>query len=165
MILKRKLPSKDVEPNQNDSTHGSKGYSVRVYGILLNEKKQVLLLQLPEKYGADFGGGCWSLPGGKLEFGEPLLQTLSREILEETGLQNIDIAPSPIAANQWGTEESKRVGVFYLATTKDETFCLSEEHQDGGWFDLEDAKEMMFYQEELKQALLFATIENKKAPK
>jgi len=37
------------------------------------------------------GLGLWSLPGGRVEFGEPLEIALRREVMEETGLQ-IDIA-------------------------------------------------------------------------
>jgi len=37
------------------------------------------------------GLGLWSLPGGRVEFGESLEIALRREVMEETGLQ-IDIA-------------------------------------------------------------------------
>ena len=35
--------------------------------------------------------GCWDLPGGGLQPGEPMIQALTREIREETGLTEIRV--------------------------------------------------------------------------
>jgi ADP-ribose pyrophosphatase YjhB (NUDIX family) len=32
------------------------------------------------------GAGTWSVPGGRVEFGETLRETVAREVLEETGI-------------------------------------------------------------------------------
>ncbi|HYF92758.1 MAG TPA: NUDIX hydrolase [Symbiobacteriaceae bacterium] len=52
-----------------------------VGAVLLNEKGQVLLVRNRGHYRPH-----WSLPKGSCEEGEPLLQTMGREVLEETGL-------------------------------------------------------------------------------
>ena len=54
-------------------------FNVRVYGILLNEKKQVLVSDeyIRGKYYTKF-------PGGGLEFGEGTIDCLIREFKEET---------------------------------------------------------------------------------
>jgi ADP-ribose pyrophosphatase YjhB (NUDIX family) len=36
--------------------------------------------------GAAPGAGKWSVPGGRVEFGETLHETVAREVLEETGI-------------------------------------------------------------------------------
>ena len=53
-------------------------FNVRVYGLLINEKGQVLLSD-EEEYGFRFS----KFPGGGLEFGEGLIDALKREFLEE----------------------------------------------------------------------------------
>ena len=56
-------------------------FNIRVYGILLNEKKQVLVSD-------EFIRGNYytKFPGGGLEFGEGLRDCLKREFEEEMGL-------------------------------------------------------------------------------
>ncbi len=58
---------------------------VRVCGILI-EQNQILLAK---HVGIGEEGLLWSPPGGGIEFGETIEQTLKREFLEETGL-NVD---------------------------------------------------------------------------
>jgi len=53
---------------------------VRVTGILIEEEKLLLVEQDVTN------SRNWSLPGGRLEFGETIEQCLIREIKEETGL-------------------------------------------------------------------------------
>jgi mutator protein MutT len=53
-----------------------------VSGIVFNNQKQVLLIQRNQPPAM----GLWSIPGGKLEAGESLLEACHREIKEETGL-------------------------------------------------------------------------------
>ncbi|MBV8252246.1 MAG: NUDIX domain-containing protein [Chitinophaga sp.] len=56
------------------------GFNVRVYGIMINEKKQVLV---SDEYIR--GGYYTKFPGGGLEFGEGTLECIVREWQEELG--------------------------------------------------------------------------------
>lgn len=57
-------------------------FNIRVYGILINEKKQVLVAD-------EFirGGKYTKFPGGGLEFGEGTRDCLKRELKEELGIE------------------------------------------------------------------------------
>jgi 8-oxo-dGTP diphosphatase len=57
-------------------------FNIRVYGILINEKKQVLVAD-------EFirGGYYTKFPGGGLEFGEGTRECLQREFMEEMNLK------------------------------------------------------------------------------
>jgi len=56
-------------------------FNIRVYGILVNDKKQVLV---SDEYIR--GGYYTKFPGGGLEFGEGTRECLKRELKEELGI-------------------------------------------------------------------------------
>ena len=60
-------------------------HTIRVYGILINEKKQVLISD-------EFIRGAYytKFPGGGLEFGEGTRECLKREFMEEMNL-NVEV--------------------------------------------------------------------------
>ncbi|MCX6724064.1 MAG: NUDIX domain-containing protein [Candidatus Staskawiczbacteria bacterium] len=59
--------------------------------MILNNRGEVLLgkrIDDPIKASSDLHGeGCWTMPGGKLEFQETLIDGAIREVLEETGIK------------------------------------------------------------------------------
>ncbi|XP_061346737.1 nudix hydrolase 10-like [Gastrolobium bilobum] len=59
-------------------------HRVRVGGLVLNNKKEVLVVQ--EKIGKLHGIGVWKIPTGIVEAGEELLAAAVREVKEETGI-------------------------------------------------------------------------------
>ncbi|MBU1172897.1 MAG: NUDIX hydrolase [Proteobacteria bacterium] len=52
--------------------------------IIEDEKGRVLILQRPE--GDEHGPNAWSLPGGKIDYGDTIEQACERELFEETQL-------------------------------------------------------------------------------
>lgn len=51
--------------------------------IIKNQKNQILLIQRKGAHGA----GEWAFPGGKLDFGEKIIDCAKREVFEEIGLK------------------------------------------------------------------------------
>lgn len=59
-----------------------------IYAIIEKGPKVLLVKKSRGPY-----QGMWDLPGGRPAHGETVLQTLQREVLEETGIQVVDGAP------------------------------------------------------------------------
>ena len=82
----------------------------------------------------------WEIPGGRMEFGERLEDTLHREVKEETGLEII----SEKILNSWDLiEESRQIsGVIYLCKIKSGVIKLSDEHCEYDWFTTDDLSKL-----------------------
>ncbi|MEI7802156.1 MAG: NUDIX domain-containing protein [Bacteroidota bacterium] len=90
-------------------------FNLRVYGLLLNEKQEVLVVDEFE-----FGMQFTKFPGGGLELGEGLIDGLKREWMEELG-QQIEVIehfyttdffqPSGFHPNQ------QLISIYYLVKT------------------------------------------------
>ena len=87
--------------------------------------------------------GYWGFPQGHKEDGETELQTLVREVQEETGLDSINIL-SFIGKIHYtfykgeGVKSRKDVS-FYYATTSIKVITLSNEHDDFIWTSYSEA--------------------------
>ena len=87
--------------------------------------------------------GYWGFPQGHKEDGETELQTLVREVQEETGIDSINIL-SFIGKIHYtfykgeGVKSRKDVS-FYYATTSIKVITLSNEHDDFIWTSYSEA--------------------------
>lgn len=91
--------------------------------------------------------GFWGFPQGHKEKGESEIQTLIREVHEETGITSIDVQShlGKIRYSYYkgdGLKSEKEV-TFYYATTPTREVILSEEHADYRWSTLVEALKML----------------------
>lgn len=86
-------------------------FNVRVYGLLINDKDQVLLSD-EEEYGFRFS----KFPGGGLEYGEGLIDALKREFVEECNTE-VEVAGHFYTTDffiQSVFNDSQIISVYYI---------------------------------------------------
>jgi 8-oxo-dGTP diphosphatase len=105
-----------------------------VAAVIWNGRGDVLLIRRakePRK-------GQWSLPGGKLEFGETLIEGVRREVREETGLEVeilglIDVAET-IRDVEAGAANDHFVLIDYSARVISGTAKAASDAAEARWF-------------------------------
>ncbi len=109
---------------------------VATKGIIFRNDGKVLLITKSDK--EDMNPNTIDIPGGRLEFGENLEDSLKREVKEETGL-NIDvIKPSRCWTFMKKDQNFQLVGITFYCRYVGGEEKLSEEHTDFRWILPED---------------------------
>ena len=93
--------------------------------------------------------GHWDFPKGNVEEGEAEMETIRREVKEETSIDSIEFINGfrkKIKYNykRRGKLVYKEV-IFYLSETKDNNVKLSFEHKDYAWLNYNDAMKLLTY--------------------
>jgi 8-oxo-dGTP diphosphatase len=118
-----------------------------VAAVIWNGRGDVLLIRRakePRK-------GQWSLPGGKLEFGETLIEGVRREVREETGLEVeilglIDVAET-IRDAEAGAANDHFVLIDYSARVISGTAVAASDAAEARWFALEELDTLPLWSE------------------
>ncbi len=107
--------------------------------IIVHNGKMLL-----EKRKNDPGKGRWSVPGGVVELGENVTQTIIREVKEETGLdvaepEHIDVVDQ-ITRDEGGRIKYHFVIIDYLVNLKGGTLKAASDADALEWVSLDDVE-------------------------
>ena len=109
-------------------------FNLRVYGILINEKDEVLLSSELR-----FGKSMIKFPGGGLEFGEGHKECLKREFMEECGVEvevgDLFYVNDFLQVSAFHSDQqlfSFYYHVSYSKTDRLETVSIDYSHQEEG---------------------------------
>ena len=108
-------------------------------GVLIIKDGKVLLGKRNEEPGKN----TWSLPGGKLEFGETFEACAKREVKEETGLDVDDLEFISLSNDRFENQHFVTLG-FKAGKFFGEPKNKEEEIKDWGWFDLNSLPDNLF---------------------
>ncbi len=103
---------------------------------LISHEGKVLVLR-EATYDEGTNEGKWDIPGGRIEAEEPILEGLSREIHEETGL-NVEVGEVVGVFETFPTikgEACHIVRIFYTAQSTSSEVRLSGDHDQYEWID------------------------------
>lgn len=101
---------------------------------VIRKNGKIILIKRAQR--SSFEPGLWELPGGKVDYGENLVEALKREVEEEVGLL-IDVG-KPIITWHFLKEPYWVTGVTFLADCRGGTVGLSKEHDEYAWINPRD---------------------------
>jgi len=84
----------------------------------------------------------WDLPGGDVDYGENLYESIKREIREEVGLEVKDLKPYEVHSRIIPETEYYWVTIAYKTETDDSNIKLSYEHSDFKWVNLKEFNQL-----------------------
>jgi bis(5'-nucleosidyl)-tetraphosphatase len=115
---------------------------------LMDENFEINYLILNYSY------GHWDFPKGNVEIGETEIDTIKREVMEETGIVDIKLIEGFRQQISYKyRKKSKLVHktvVYYLAETKSNKVVLSFEHVNFAWLNFDDALNKLSFENSKK---------------
>ena len=109
--------------------------------MIIKEGKILLGLRNPNKEKASSelqGQGTWTMPGGKVEFMEKLVDAAKRELEEETSLKATKLDLLCISDDMTNTAHYVTVGFIVREYTGEAKAMAPETILEWKWFDLND---------------------------
>ncbi|MEK0325001.1 MAG: NUDIX domain-containing protein [Nitrosopumilus sp.] len=116
--------------------------------IYLRNDKEVKYLLL------NYAHGHWDFPKGHIDPGEQEIDTVRREVHEETGITDLELDVKRIGKTKYtflrrGNPVAKSVAL-YLAQTRTNDVRISKEHQSWAWLTFNEALSRLTYPESRK---------------
>ncbi len=107
--------------------------------FLVNAQGKILLLRHAPGPNRPHSVGKWDVPGGRMDHNEHPLESMKREVKEETGVEINLASAKPFHMDLWGVagdvENEPIVGMFFSTEVGDAEIKLSQEHDEIFWYD------------------------------
>ncbi len=116
-------------------------FHLGIKALIRNSAGQILLLKVnKEKLKGFQGEAYWDIPGGRIQKGQTVEETLIREVEEEIGVNEItNVKPfsmvlSKIRIPQGEDSVGLILGAYTCEIPENSELKLSEEHIEANWF-------------------------------
>jgi len=118
-------------------------------GVMVLKDNKVLLGKRhvePEKADSELqGAGTWTMPGGKLDFGEDVKEAAKRETFEETSLKLNTLKVISVTNDIKGTKHFVTIGFLCEDFEGSPKVMEPDEITEWRWFDVNNLPEPMFF--------------------
>jgi 8-oxo-dGTP diphosphatase len=118
-------------------------------GVMIMKDKKVLLGKRhsdPEKAGSELHGeGTWTMPGGKLEYGESFEDGAKREVQEETGLQLREVKVICVNSDKNKFVHFVTIGLFSGNFSGEPKIMEPDKIVEWEWFDLDNLPTPIYF--------------------
>lgn len=125
-------------------------FHLGIKALIRNSDGQILLLKVnKEKLKRFTGEAYWDIPGGRIQKGQSVEETLRREVEEEIGVKEIiNIKPfsmvlSKIRIPQGDDSVGLILGAYTCDIAENSEIKLSEEHVEAKWFTPDEASKLL----------------------
>jgi len=151
-LLEKKWKKIIKEIERFTNKMGDKKIGVGFGVMMINEEGKVLLGKRhedPNKADSEFRlSNCWTMPGGKLKYGENFEQGAKREVLEETGIELIN--SNVICLNCDLNEHAHfiTIGLFSKNFKGNPQVLEPDEITEWAWFNLDNLPENLYFPSE-----------------
>ncbi len=119
------------------------------FGVLMMKDDRILLGKRhsdPEKADSELHGeGTWTMPGGKLEFGESFEEGAKREVLEETGIIINSVEVICVNNDKIKDAHFVTIGLFSNDFSGIGKVMEPDEITEWKWFGFDELPEKLFF--------------------
>jgi len=119
------------------------------FGVMLFRNGKILLGKRhedPEKASSLLkGAGTWTMPGGKLDFGETFEEGAKREVLEETGIMLKNASIICVNNDVVETAHFVTLGLFSDSFEGEPKVMEPDEITEWKWFDLSNLPSPLYF--------------------
>ena len=121
-------------------------------GVIITKDDKILLGKRSEDHEkADselHGEGTWTCPGGKMEFGEKIVECARREVQEETGIKINEVKLISITNDRFKDSQFITVGFLCEDFNGEPKTMEPDEITEWGWFPLNELPKPLFFPSE-----------------
>jgi len=126
---------------------GERKFHVGVKAMIENDQGEILVLLDSRHSSKDWE--AWDFPGGRMNEGEDFLQTLTRELEEETGITEShgpELIKTILSTYEITLKDNSKMGlilvVYKVQIASEAKIVLSDEHNEYRWVNKQELKRL-----------------------